>query len=169
MDRVQRSDSSRIVVREVDSPQDMEVVFQIRDEVFVVEQALTPNARNDPDDKRSIHYLADFDAEPAGTGRITMLGNESQIAWVAVRKSLRGEGIGWRIMEVMIERSEQEGAEYIILNAQTHALEFYERLGFYSVGSIFTMAKIPHQVMIRQITPGGGETIRRYLESFGGR
>lgn len=169
MDNEQRSHEPRIVVREVHSPEDMEVVFEIRDEVFVREQALTPNARNDPDDKRSIHYLAELDGEAAGTGRLTMLGDEAQIAWVAVREQLRGEGIGWRIMEVMIERSAREGGEYIILNAQTHALRFYERLGFYPVGRIFTMAKIPHQVMIRQITPGGGETIRRYLESFGGR
>lgn len=169
MDEAQRSDSSRIAVREVHSPGDMELVFQIRDEVFVVEQRLTPNARNDPDDRRSIHYLAEYDGEAAGTGRLTMLGNEAQIAWVAVRKDYRGYGIGWRIMEVMIERSEAEDGEYIILNAQTHALKFYERLGFYPVGRIFTMADIPHQVMIRQITPGGGETIRRYLESFGGR
>ncbi len=169
MNALQRSDTPRIDVREVHSPEELEIIFQIRDEVFVREQALTPNARNDPDDKRSIHYLADFDGEPAGTGRVTMLGNEAQIAWVAVRKSRRGEGIGWRIMEVMIERSEEEGGEYIILNAQTHALRFYERLGFYSVGSVFTMANIPHQVMIHQLTPGGGETIRRYLESFGGR
>ena len=169
MDEQQRSDTSRIVVREVHAPADMESVYQIRDEVFVTEQSLTSNARNDPDDQRSIHYLGEYDDEPVGTGRLTMLGNEAQIAWVAVRQSHRRHGIGWRIMEVMIERSAREDAEYIILNAQTHALNFYERLGFYSVGRIFTMANIPHQVMIRQITPGGGETIRRYLESFGGR
>lgn len=169
MSEQQRSDKHRIVVREVHAPPDMEHVFRIRDEVFVVEQALTPNARNDPDDRRSIHYLAELHGDPVGTGRLTMLGNEAQIAWVAVRKPFRRYGIGWRIMEVMIERSAQEEGEYIILNAQTHALNFYERLGFYSVGRVFTMASIPHQVMIRQLTPGGGETIRRYLESFGGR
>jgi predicted GNAT family N-acyltransferase len=165
----QRSEQPRISVREVHAPEDMERVFKIRDAVFVVEQALTRNARNDPDDRRSIHFLAEYGEEPVGTGRLTMLGNEAQIAWVAVLPTYRGHGIGWRIMEVMIERSEQEEGEYIILNAQTHGLNFYERLGFYSVGTIFTMANIPHQVMIRQITPGGGETIRRYLESFGGR
>ncbi|CAN5752544.1 GNAT family N-acetyltransferase [soil metagenome] len=158
-----------IVVREVDSSGDMESVYAIRDEVFVIEQSLTSNARNDPDDQRSIHFLAERDSEPVGTGRLTMFGDEAQIAWVAVRKAHRGEGIGWRIMEVMIERSEQEGGEYVILNAQTYALEFYERLGFNPVGRIFTMANIPHQVMIRQITPGGGDTVRRYLESFGER
>lgn len=169
MDGRERSSEPQIVVREVHSPPDMEDVFKIRDEVFVAEQALTPNARNDPDDKRSFHYLADYDSRPVGTGRLTMLGDEAQIAWVAVRKDYRGHGIGWQIMERMIERSAEEGGEYIILNAQTHALDFYKRLGFNAVGRVFTMANIPHQVMIRQITPGGGETIRRYLESFGGR
>ncbi len=134
MDEPDRSDKRGIVVREVHSPADMEKIFKIRDEVFVVEQSLTPNARNDPDDERSFHYLAELDGRPVGTGRLTMLGNEAQIAWVAVRKDTRGSGVGWKIMEAMIERSEQEDGEYIILNAQTHALNFYERLGFYSVG-----------------------------------
>ena len=169
MDLQHRSEASHITVREIHSPIDMESIYRIRDEVFVAEQALTSNARNDPDDRRSIHYLADSDGRPVGTGRLTMMGNEAQIAWVAVLKEFRGTGVGWKIMEVMIERSEAEGGEYIILNAQTHALNFYERLGFYAVGRIFTMSKIPHQVMIRQITPGGGDTIRRYLESFGGQ
>ena len=157
-----------IVVHEVETTSDMEIVFQIRDEVFVDEQALTPNARNDPDDERSIHYLATYERYPAGTGRLTMLAGEAQIAWVAVREQYRGRGVGWMIMEKMIVRSEHEGGEYVILNAQTHALEFYERLGFRAVGRVFSMANIEHQVMIRQITPGGGETVRRYLESFGG-
>jgi len=145
----------------------METIFRIRDEVFVAEQALTSDARNDPDDQRSIHYLADYDGEPVGTGRLTMLAGEAQIAWVAVRRPFRGLGVGWKIMEAMIERAEQSDADYIILNAQTHALEFYRRLGFNPVGRVFTMARIPHQVMIRPISPGGGETVRRYLESFG--
>lgn len=163
----QASRGSRIRVREVSDAADMETIFRIRDEVFVAEQALTSDARNDPDDRRSIHYLADFDGEPAGTGRLTMLAGEAQIAWVAVRRPFRGLGIGWQIMEAMIERAEREQADYIILNAQTHALEFYRRLGFNPVGRIFTMARIPHQVMIRPITPGGGDTVRRYLENFG--
>jgi predicted GNAT family N-acyltransferase len=154
-------------VREVSSPDDMEIVFQIRDEVFVDEQALTSNARNDPDDERSAHYLADYEDLPVGTGRLTMMAGEAQIAWVAVKADYRGYGVGWRIMEAMIERSERDDADYIILNAQTHALEFYQRLGFNAVGRIFTMARIPHQVMIRPITPGGGDTVRRYLENFG--
>jgi hypothetical protein len=165
----QTSHQRGIVVREVSSPADMECVFRIRDEVFVDEQALTPNARNDPDDRRSIHYLADYDGETVGTGRLTMLAGEAQIAWVAVRREHRGRGVGWRIMEAMIERSERSDADYIILNAQTHALEFYRRLGFNAVGRVFTMARIPHQVMIRPISAGGGDTVRRYLESFGGQ
>ena len=158
-----------IMVREVSSPGDMECVFEIRDEVFVEEQHLTPDARNDPDDQRSTHYLADYNGEPVGTGRLTMLAGEAQIAWVAVRRPYRGLGVGWKIMESMIERAERDAADYIILNAQTHALEFYQRLGFNAVGRVFTMARIPHQVMIRPITAGGGDTVRRYLESFGGQ
>lgn len=156
-----------ITIQEVSSPEDMERIFQIRDKVFVDEQALTPDARHDPDDRRSIHYLAFSDGEPVGTGRLTILGDEAQIAWVAVLIEHRGEGIGWALMEAMIERAERERCDYIILNAQTHALRFYERLGFEPVGDTFTMSRIEHQVMIRTIREGGGRTIRNYLTNFG--
>jgi predicted GNAT family N-acyltransferase len=64
----------------------LEEVYRIRDEVFVDEQALTDDARTDPDDRRSFHYLALLGEQPVGTGRLTLFGHEAQVAWVAVRK-----------------------------------------------------------------------------------
>lgn len=157
----------QITVREAQGADDMEKIFRIRDEVFVHEQRLTSNARFDPDDRRSIHYLAEFDGNVVGTGRLTILGAEAQIAWVAVLAEYRGKGIGWALMEEMIRRAERENADYIILNAQTHALHFYQRLGFHAVGDEFKMAQIPHRVMIRSLTTGGGDSVRRFFGQFG--
>lgn len=140
-----------IILHLVDDPERMELVYQIRDEVFVDEQSLTDDARNDPDDAISLHYLAFRDGRPAGTGRLTMFGNEAQIAWVAVRAEERGRGVGKALMEAMIHRAAAEGADYVLLNAQTHAIGFYERLGFETVGSIFHMGGIPHRVMILRL------------------
>lgn len=157
----------QLTVREVQDPDDLEKIFKIRDHVFVHEQRLTSNARFDPDDRRSIHYLAEIDGEPIGTGRLTILGKEAQIAWVAVLAEHRGQGVGWAMMGEMIRRAESEDADYIILNAQTHALEFYRRLGFHAVGDEFKMAQIPHRVMIRSLTSGGGDSVRRFFGQFG--
>lgn len=144
------SEAGGDVVREIAGAVEMEEVFRIRDEVFVHEQRLTNDARHDPDDRSSIHYLAWRDDRPLGTGRLTLHGREAQVAWVAVRPEARGSGLGKAVMEAIIERAERDGAAYIVLNAQDHAITFYERLGFEVVGPEFTMGGIGHQVMIRR-------------------
>ena len=154
---------ARIIVREVSSPVEMEEVFQIRDEVFVHEQELTNDARFDPDDRRSVHYLAYYGGEPVGTGRLTMINREAQVAWVAVRKQYRKYGVGKAVMLAILERARDEDADYVVLNAQSHALEFYSRLGFESLGHEFRMAGIPHQVMMLGLTRQGSDEARSFF------
>jgi predicted GNAT family N-acyltransferase len=129
----------------------LEEVYRIRDEVFVDEQALTDDARTDPDDRRSFHYLALLGEQPVGTGRLTLFGHEAQVAWVAVRKEWRQHGVGKALMLSIIERAYMESATHIVLNAQTHAVGFYEGLGFNLVGGEFFMSGIGHMVMIKRL------------------
>lgn len=129
----------------------MEEIFRIRDEVFVDEQSLTDDARHDPDDAASIHYLATLSGAPVGTGRLTLYNREAQIAWVAVRAALRGSGIGNALMDAMLARGQASGGTYALLNAQTHAQPFYDRLGFEPVGGVFHMGGIAHVVMVKRL------------------
>jgi predicted GNAT family N-acyltransferase len=142
---------SPLTVREFWGDQSLEAVYEIRDEVFVDEQALTDDARTDPDDRDSFHYLALLGDEPIGAGRLTMYGREAQVAWVAVRQQYRRHGVGKAIMLSIVERARMEDADRILLNAQTHAIGFYEGLGFDVVGSEFFMSGIGHQVMIKRL------------------
>ncbi len=166
MNQIEHPAKNRIEVAEVSDDGDLETIYQIRDAVFINEQRLTNDTRHDPDDRRSIHYLAFLDGQPVGTGRLTILGREAQIAWVAVYKQFRGEGLGWALMTTMLDRSEREPVDYVILNAQVHALEFYRRLGFDPVGQQFSMSSIEHQVMVRSVSPGGGNSVRNYFDQF---
>ena len=138
-------------VRELWGDTPLEEVYRIRDEVFVDEQALTNDARTDPDDRRSFHYLALLGEQPVGTGRLTLFGHEAQVAWVAVRKEWRQHGVGKALMLSIIERAYMESATHIVLNAQTHAISFYSALGFNVVGGEFFMSGIGHQVMIKRL------------------
>lgn len=156
---------ARIVVREITTREEMEDVYQIRDEIFVHEQSLTNDARFDPDDRRSIHFLAYIDDKPVGTGRLTILSREAQVAWVAVRETFRKHGVGKAVMIAILERARDEEADYVVLNAQSHALEFYRGLGFDTLGGEFRMSGIPHQVMLLGLTSGGGEDARRFFGS----
>ncbi len=137
-----------IQVRAVRTAEDLEAVYAIREEVFHHEQQLTPYVRDDPDDAFSLNVLATIDNRPVGTGRVTLFGDEAQVAWVAVLEPYRRHGVGRAIMEHLIRWSQAQGARYVTLNAQTHALDFYRRLGFEPVGRRFYMGHIEHQVMI---------------------
>lgn len=131
----------------LDSLDQMEHVYDIRHEVFVVEQGLTRTVRDDPDDRYSVHVLASIGDEVVGVGRVTYYADEAQIVWVAVRKAYRNRGVGRAIMEHLLRLSREEGVRLVTLNAQTHALHFYEALGFTPIGRRFFMANIEHQYM----------------------
>lgn len=147
-----RSNSDRGVRAWVSSWRDArDAVYAIRQEVFVEEQHLTNSVYDDPDDEMSVHVMAAIGSEIAGTGRVTYMFDEAQIAWVAVRMHARRRGVGLAIMHALIEASIEHGTAVISLNAQTHALGFYEQLGFHSVGRRFYMGGIEHQHMIMDI------------------
>lgn len=126
-------------------------VYAIRQEVFVEEQHLTGSVYDDPDDELSVHVLAAIGSEIVGIGRVTYIFDDAQIAWVAVRRPMRRHGVGDAIMRRLIAVSIEHGAAVISLNAQTHALSFYERLGFRSVGRKFHMGGIEHQHMMMDV------------------
>ncbi|HEX3723762.1 MAG TPA: GNAT family N-acetyltransferase, partial [Nitrolancea sp.] len=126
-------------------------VYAIRQEVFVEEQHLTHSVVDDPDDQMSVHVLATMDSQVVGIGRVTFLADEGQIAWVAVRQPMRRHGVGLEIMRRLIAVCIDEKCRVISLNAQTHALSFYERLGFRALGRRFRMAGIEHQHMMMVI------------------
>ncbi len=126
-------------------------VYAIRQEVFVEEQRLTNSVYDDPDDELSVHVLAAIGSDVVGIGRVTYVYDDAQIAWVAVRGPMRRHGVGQAIMQRLIAVSIEHGAAVISLNAQTHALMFYEQLGFRPIGRKFHMGGIEHQHMIMDV------------------
>ncbi len=126
-------------------------VYAVRQEVFVEEQRLTNSVYDDPDDELSVHVLAAIDSQIVGIGRVTYLFDDAQIAWVAVRRHMRRRGVGQAIMRELMETSVDYGAAVISLNAQTHALNFYQQLGFRPIGRRFHMGGIEHQHMVMDV------------------
>ncbi|MCS7051712.1 MAG: GNAT family N-acetyltransferase [Thermomicrobium sp.] len=131
----------------VHTPEEAELVYRIRREVFDEEQHLTTWVRDYPEDGRSVNVLAWIGDQAVGTGRVSFWGDEAQIAWVAVRKPYRGHGVGRAVMDFLLRWAREHGARVVTLNAQTHALGFYRKLGFRPIGRPFFMAHIEHQLM----------------------
>lgn len=62
----------------------------------------------------------------------------------------RGEGLGRRIMEEVVRTAWAQGATLLRMEAQSHAVGFYERLGFQVCSPEFEEAGIPHVRMQRR-------------------
>ena len=134
-------------VTEADWARDGNVLSNIRKLVFIVEQQVPQEEEWDGQDDSAWHWIAtDPDERPVGTARLLPGG---QIGRMAVLAEYRGRGIGYALLEAAMQKACSLEMEGVFLNAQRHALGFYERAGFVSEGNEFIEAGIPHYRMTR--------------------
>ncbi|MEL7149760.1 MAG: GNAT family N-acetyltransferase [Pseudomonadota bacterium] len=132
-------------------PEDMDAVFNIRRIVFIEGQNVPEHEERDGRDDDAIHLIAVHNAKPVGTARLLLSDGVGKIGRVAVLSEMRGKGLGKDIMEAALEVLRAEGAQKAKLAAQTHALAFYEALGFVAEGPEFLDAGILHRDMTRAL------------------
>ena len=154
------------VVRAAEDPADLEECFAVRKEVFVGEQGVPEDLEYDEYDAVAVHVLAvREDGVPLGTGRL--LHGEAAAAKVdgdlsvgslgrlAVRQEARRLGVGAALVRAIEDAARARGLAAVDLHAQTHALAFYERLGYEAYGPEYPEAGIPHRAMRRALQPRG--------------
>lgn len=125
--------------------------MDIREEVFVAEQSVPQELERDEYDDTALHFLALIDGEPVATARVLWKdgGKTAKIGRVAVRKAHRGKGLGRDLLSAIEKDSALTGVHRFVLDAQTHALPFYENLGYIAEGPEFLDAGIPHRHMTK--------------------
>lgn len=133
-----------IEIRPADWQRDEPVLAEIRRRVFIEEQAVPAELEWDGEDAAAQHWLALQDGTPVGTVRLLRNGH---IGRMAVLARGRGQGIGTALLQAVLEQSRNNGWREVYLHAQTHALTFYERLGFIASGPEFSDAGIAHHTM----------------------
>ncbi|MDX2594876.1 GNAT family N-acetyltransferase [Streptomyces sp. WI03-4A] len=152
--------STPVTVRIAEDPADREACFAIRKEVFVAEQGVPQDIEYDAYDAVAVHVLAvREDGEPLGTGRLLFgeaaaakTGGDASVGSLgrlAVAGAARGLGIGVALVRAIEEAARAHGLSAVDLHAQSHALGFYERLGYEAYGPEFLDAGIPHRSMRR--------------------
>jgi predicted GNAT family N-acyltransferase len=137
--------------------------FQVRNEVFVVEQGVPKHLEIDELDDTADHFIAYDDAGvPVGAGRLVIepAGFEGapdstspvgHLGRLAVMKPARGTGLGVRLVEVIELQASKKGLRLVALSAQTQAIGFYERLGYTAHGPEFDDAGLPHRWMTKSL------------------
>jgi len=137
-----------VAVKEVLSQEDLERCFEIRRVVFMVEQAVPKEEEYDGLDKDCLHFMASLDDKPVGTARLRITTeHKAKAERVAVYQEVRGYGIGRILMDALENKAQSLGHQSMLLSSQTHAIPFYERIGYQAYGDIFMDAGIPHRWM----------------------
>jgi predicted GNAT family N-acyltransferase len=136
-------------VRSADWSRDQRKLKAIRFEVFCVEQRVPEELEWDGIDVDCLHAIAeDGMGRPVGCGRLLPDGHVGRMAVLA---AWRGKGVGSALLDHLVALARARGDAKAMLNAQTHALPFYERHGFAAVGEPFDEAGIPHRAMERYL------------------
>lgn len=131
---------------------DLDACLAVRFKVFVQEQSVPIALERDEYDESAIHILATDGDKPVGTARIIVSGDTGKIGRVAVLADLRGTGLGRDLIKACLAELESlPDVKIAKLGSQTHALGFYEKLGFVAEGPEFDDAGIPHRMMTRAV------------------
>lgn len=126
---------------------DFDACMAIRRTVFVQEQNVPEELEQDEYDATAVHLLAVADGRPIGTARLLIDGTTAKIGRVALLADARGTGAGAALMRAALDELRARGVTTAKLGAQTHALGFYEKLGFTAYGPEYDDAGIPHRDM----------------------
>ena len=143
-----------ILCRRVQDPTELGACLAIRHEVFVIGQHVPLELEQDGLEDECFQYIAFDGHKPVATARIRPLVNRYKVQRMAVLENQRGTGVGAKLLQFMLDDlaglSGRVG-DIVFLQAQLHAVPFYERFGFEVTSGPIWDAGIEHRDMERAI------------------
>lgn len=125
-------------------------ILKLRAEVFVVEQQcpyLDIDGRDIEPSCEQVWITDDDTGAVVATARVLDdPDGRARVGRVCTAGSVRGTGVGNSLMGAALERC---GARSIVLDAQSHLVDWYGRLGFAPTGRTWVEDGIPHTEMRR--------------------
>lgn len=134
------------------SPREAHDIFQLRVDVFVMEQNC-PFQDIDGADLDAWHLLGRREGQLIAYARLIPAGikfTEPSIGRVITRQTVRGTGLGRELMKEALARSDALWPGQAVRIGAQHRLEkFYQSLGFATASGIYIEDGIPHIEMLR--------------------
>jgi ElaA protein len=129
-------------------------LLQLRQQIFVLEQnCIYLDA--DGVDKKCLHLLGLVNGKIVGYARIIPAGytyKTPSIGRVVIDEKHRGKKYAYLLMEKAIELIKEEfKTKKITISAQLYLKEFYESLGFKTVGDVYLDCDLPHLKMVLNV------------------
>lgn len=137
-----------MLVKRVETQQELDKAYKIRKDVFVIEQ-------NCPEDiewefeEESTHFVAIKNNEVVGTARWRSTDNGYKLERFAVKQDFRNQQIGGAILNFILNDVPKDG-KMIYLHAQLAAKNFYLKNGFTPFGEHFWEGGIEHVKMKKE-------------------
>lgn len=135
----------------VSTKDELKEAFDIRKIVFVEEQNVPEEEEIDQFEDEAQHFVLYDDYDAIGAGRFRVVEGKGKVERICVLPPYRGKGAGKVIMDAIERYAEEQGIKRLKLNAQTHAIPFYEKLQYEIVSNEFLDAGIPHKTMEKSI------------------
>ncbi|MCY4334264.1 MAG: GNAT family N-acetyltransferase [Litoreibacter sp.] len=127
---------------------DLATCLTIRRVVFIEGQDVPEEEEVDGKDPDCLHYIMRKDGRAIATARVLPMEEKAKIQRVAVLEDARSSGIGSILMRAILDDLRSNHPfQKAILGSQTHAIGFYEKLGFTAYGPVYDDAGIPHRDM----------------------
>ncbi len=143
-----------IRVKLIETKEELEIAFAIRESVFVQEQHFDSKSEFDGNDEQSHHFLAFVNGEPFGTCRWRKTDKGIKLERFAVLIEHRGKGLGKNLVQTTVAHILSQVTEkgtLLYLNANAHAVPLYEKHGFRKEGEPFEAYGIKLFRMVRYI------------------
>ena len=135
-----------VKVLQVSNKQQRDVLFEVRKQVFVVEQKVSEEEEYDEFEDSSVHFGAYFNDKIVGTARKRETYFGTKLERFAVLKEYRKMGVGAALVKSVLESCSTR--QTIYLHAQIQVVDFYAKYGFVKKGEMFEEAGIKHYKMI---------------------
>ncbi|MFD2033318.1 GNAT family N-acetyltransferase [Belliella marina] len=139
-----------IKVEKIKTKEQLDLIFKIREEVFVVEQRVDPKEEYDEFEEISTHFYASVDGQAAGTARWRFTNNGIKLERFAVLESMRGKGVGQALVKAVVDdiaETKDAKGKLLYMHAQLTAIPLYAKFGFEKVGEMFEECNIMHYQM----------------------
>mgnify|MGYP001121051865 CR=1 FL=1 len=136
-------------VKQVTTKEQLEDAYSVRRIVFVDEQQVPEEEEIDQFEDDATHIVLYDNEVPVGAARLRILDGIGKLERICVLSSSRKNGAGKLLVNKLEELAIEQGVSKLKLNSQTHAIPFYDRLGYETVSDVFMDAGIPHVTMIK--------------------
>ncbi|MBM7624249.1 GNAT family N-acetyltransferase [Sporohalobacter salinus] len=141
-----------MIAKHIKNQSELEICFDIRKKVFVEEQGVPLEDEFDKYENTAEHILGYYNDKPVGTGRMRIVDGIAKLERICILASYRKYGLGKILVQKLEKIAKEKDIVKSKLHGQTHAQQFYEKLGYHKASQVFMEDGIPHLLMVKNLS-----------------